>query len=690
MKSIKIAPLILGMIYSTSAFSQVIAQATPLAANMITAPTSVATVALTKEVLSSRSSVTLDVSNKYLRLLDKLLIAANAEGMQRDWFVNDERASILNSYAKSAGQSDLRNLSLSVAKKILLSLSQGYVQPEMLGDKTLRSLYEFKNYKNSVIQDEYKKARKAKNPNAESIRDAKMTAAFKKQTNDNVDSELIKLEGLVTENENATAEAEAIEGLIKKFSPKNVNYVRLHDMYVKMVDFKANATEAEKKSINLKVIYPPEELIKRKTKNDAPSILFVRNRLKLFGYSSAASGTAFEDNILNPEYTEDLRQAILALQDNNLLTLDGISGGQTNGILSTPIDQIITRIKINLDRSRWLPDDFKSEYVHVNLAAQRLFYYKDNKIALSFKTINGAKDRPTPILTTNITYMILNPTWTVAPTSYFKDKTKMFSSASGIKDVQEKRYTFKINNMNVINAYSAAYLASTGQEYPFMEVIRNNKLAIDDTLEVIFPNDDKQRTVNWPAFMQLFKDEAARMNAPGASIARLSPALTIVQRPGGDQNALGWIKFPLNDTNSIYMHDTNMRDLFNTPDRLLSSGCVRMEKPWDLALMLLGGSIDPVTGDVLDPADGKITRQMLFDRTKFRKGADGKDEVAPIPDPEISLKNPVPVYMLYDTAQINDHGQMTLVKDNYGIDMDMYNLMMGIAPVSAADPVAGQ
>lgn len=627
MKSIKIAPFILGMIFAAPAFAQYAPAVTP---NVITAPAPVQANQLANQKLTLRSAGVLNTQNQYLALLNDLLIAAEGEGMQRDWFINDQLAYTLNSYAGSNNNDALVKATYDIGSKILVALNRGYIKPEQLGEKTLIVLSKFK-------------------------------------------SPLATLQAsILTEIQNYGGRKITAQQLIEMFRPKNANYNRLLVMYKKISqEYKDGLISDREVPVKLLTIgpkgpYPKDKLNNANVAADyQASIVFARKRLELFGYKTQTQ----EFDINYKTYTNDLKLAIEELQDNNLLTQDGILGTNSFGLLATPIEQIITRLKINLDRSRWLPDDLKSEYVHVNLAAQRLFYYKNSTIALSFKTINGAKDRQTPILSSNITGFILNPTWTVAPTSYFKDKTKMFSKPSGYNEVIEKRYSFLLNNINVIKT-----IGNDGLEYPFRRVIRLYTNPIDKTIAVT--------PETWPAFMQLFRDEEARfLSIPNAKTGNVARALTIVQKPGGDQNALGWIKFPLNGTNSIYMHDTNQRELFANTDRLLSSGCVRMEKPWDLAIMLLGANRDPYTGEYVgaraDPLTGlPYTITSLTDKTVNRY------PIAERPDADLKLGRSVPVYMLYDTAQINDHGQMTLVKDYYGIDLDMYNLMMGIAPVA--------
>ncbi|MCM2353709.1 MAG: L,D-transpeptidase family protein [Pseudobdellovibrio sp.] len=645
MKLNKFAPFILGMVFAAPAFSQVNPAVAAAPVNVVAAPVSAIATPLASETLVLRSQGAL-IQNEYLNKINELLILADAEGMQRDWFVDDQVAATLNYQAQTGNKNELRKTAYNVVYKMMIALNRGYIQPEKLGDKTLVSLDKIKG-------------------------SAKGLPAL-------IQKELFRFEkGEITG-----------EQLFATFRPKNASYTRLLELYRRV-------TTAYKKGEISDADVPVNKTVIKRGSKDEISIKFARKRLALFGYkkkvqidpASTFTAEAQEINDYNrfindPNYTDELQIAIEELQENNLLGRDGVIGKDSYGLLTTPIEQIITRLKLNLDRSRWLPDNLTSEYVHVNLAAQRFFYYKNNQIALTFKTINGAKERPTPILTSKITTMILNPTWTVAPTPYFKDKTKMFSSWNGLNDVNEKRYTFIVENMKIIADYNARHMAMTGQEYPFMDVMRRFTNPLDNTITAT--------QENWPAFMKLFQDEKARFElVPGQRPDKVTRALRIVQRPGGEQNALGWIKFPLNGTNSIYMHDTNQRELFANRDRLLSSGCVRMEKPWELAIMLLGATHDPLTdeysGATIDPVTNMpYTIQSLHDRTLNRM------PIADRPDPNLDLGRSVPVYFLYDTAHINDVGQLTLVKDNYGVDLDMYKLMMGIPLVSLTAGPAGE
>lgn len=551
MKSIKLSPFILGMIFSVNSFAQVNLGVQPAAAaDEIVAQLWQAPTPLTTQILVNRSAMSL-TNNPLLNKINELLTYAELEGMQKDWFVNDQQVAALNNLAAQNDLTTLRAQAGIITKNILTALNRGYITPNKIGEKANAKTVKTKTVDPVLLQNELTKF-----------------AA-----------------GTVTAAQ-----------LFDTFRPKNSIYSRNLAMYRKITAMKAN-NQIIATPVTLSTIKPGA--------SDQASILFARQRLAMFGYANDTT---------NATYTEDLKIAIEHLQENNLLKLDGIIGKNSFGLLNTPVDQIITRLKINLDRSRWLPDNLSAEYVHINLAAQRLFYYKNSVITLSFKTANGRVERPTPIMFDKITHMRLNPTWTVPRTIYFKDKGKLFA-----KDPQqaiEKNYHFfdlRTKPMQEVSVYDIDWATETSDER--------------------------------------FKSNAG-MN------------YQIVQYPDGDKNALGWIKFPLygNESN-IFMHDTNTRKTdFAGTNRMISSGCIRMEKPFELAEKLLSSQINPTTGlPVHTVASLQAETLGLFPRA--------------VVETKRSLGREIPVYVLYETTQINDSGQMTLVADPYGIDMDMYNLM---------------
>ena len=112
----------------------------------------------------------------------------------------------------------------------------------------------------------------------------------------------------------------------------------------------------------------------------------------------------------------------------------------------------------------------------------------------------------------------------------------------------------------------------------------------------------------------------------------------IRQRPG-PQNSLGLVKFLFPNDFDIYLHDTNQRSYFGRSARAASHGCIRLERPADLASYVLGWPVDSV-------------------RAAMDSGRN---------DRTVSLAQKVPVYIVYFTAYVRD-SQLFFAEDVYGRD----------------------
>jgi murein L,D-transpeptidase YcbB/YkuD len=127
------------------------------------------------------------------------------------------------------------------------------------------------------------------------------------------------------------------------------------------------------------------------------------------------------------------------------------------------------------------------------------------------------------------------------------------------------------------------------------------------------------------------------------------------QQPG-DENSLGKIKFLFDNNSSVYLHDTPAKDAFTLRMRAVSHGCVRLEKPLDLAHTLF---TDTVRYNL-------IAKDMQ------------KDDVT---EPEdIRLRPKVPVYITYVTCWADADGQLQFRKDVYGHDIVLYDYMKKYFP----------
>ncbi len=116
-----------------------------------------------------------------------------------------------------------------------------------------------------------------------------------------------------------------------------------------------------------------------------------------------------------------------------------------------------------------------------------------------------------------------------------------------------------------------------------------------------------------------------------------------IRQGTGDDNALGLVKFVLNNPLAIYLHDTNRRDLFTTSsDRWRSHGCVRVKKPVELANVVM-------RREALPP-------DFLTDHRTDQR-----------PQP-MNLSEPFPVFIAYNRADVDSEGKLRFYKDVYGFD----------------------
>lgn len=121
------------------------------------------------------------------------------------------------------------------------------------------------------------------------------------------------------------------------------------------------------------------------------------------------------------------------------------------------------------------------------------------------------------------------------------------------------------------------------------------------------------------------------------------------QRPG-PKNSLGLIKFLFPNSNAIYLHDTPAKSLFNREDRAFSHGCIRVEKPIELATLIL--------------KDDK-----KWDKQKIIEAMNSGEEKW------YTLKNKIPVYIGYFTAWVDDKGEIHFYEDIYNRDDELAALL---------------
>jgi len=232
-------------------------------------------------------------------------------------------------------------------------------------------------------------------------------------------------------------------------------------------------------------------------------------------------------SVANPQaYDAVLENAVRTYQERLGLEADGAAGARTIAELNVPISERIEQIRINLDRGRVLLQDLPDEFVVVNVAGYQLYFVRGGEVVWRTRVQVGKPYRRTPIFRSQITYLVLNPTWTVPPGIIAND---------------------------------------------ILPGARRNPASITDRgLRVLDRSgrDVDPATVDWSAFRS--------GNIP----------YTLRQDPG-PKNALGRVKFMFPNDYAVYLHDTPSMRLFDAADRSFSSGCVRVEDPLEFARLLL-------------------------------------------------------------------------------------------------------
>jgi murein L,D-transpeptidase YcbB/YkuD len=235
------------------------------------------------------------------------------------------------------------------------------------------------------------------------------------------------------------------------------------------------------------------------------------------------SGDLAADKATGP-YDDAVTDAVKRFQVRHGLAATGTVTPRTLAALNVSVHKRIKQLEASLERLGQMNFPFGQRYVVVNIPAAFAEAIEDDKVMRRYRVIVGKTDKPSPTLTAEITSVNLNPTWTV-PSSIAKAEI----SAHMRKD---PNYLSRMH----------------------MEVLGANDAPIDPT------------SVDWS----------------GAH----TPNFTVRQQSGAF-NALGAVKIDMPNSYSVYMHDTNQRNLFNDDYRFDSHGCSRVDNVRDLAAWLL-------------------------------------------------------------------------------------------------------
>ena len=193
-----------------------------------------------------------------------------------------------------------------------------------------------------------------------------------------------------------------------------------------------------------------------------------------------------KDSALTKVYDKETQAAVKHFQKRHGLRADGVIGKGTIEALNYSRNQRIEQVIVNLERLRWLPNNLGNHYILVNLPNYYLTVYKDNDSILSHKVVVGKDSRKTPLLSSKLTNIILNPNWTVPPTILKED---VFPEAVRSRSAFSRRglHIFDSRNREVspwkwkmadAKRYKYVQNPSKNNSLGFMKINFSNKYAV--------------------------------------------------------------------------------------------------------------------------------------------------------------------------------------------------------------------
>lgn len=291
-------------------------------------------------------------------------------------------------------------------------------------------------------------------------------------------------------------------------------------------------------------------------------------------------------------YDDKLVKAVQRFQIRHGLNGDGVAGPATLAAINTNASERLQQVVVAMERARWMNRNLGKRHIHVNLADYTMRLKDNGRTVLESRVVVGkAKEHRTPEFSKDMTHMVINPTWHV-PYS--------IASKELLPKLKKDRNYLNKRNMRLFNSAGS--------------VVNAANLNLNAYSENNFPYRIKQ-----------LPDRG---------------------------NALGRVKFMFPNRFAIYLHDTPAKKLFGRDTRAFSHGCVRVQKPFELAYALLR----PQLGG---KAEGTFQSILKSEKERF-----------------VNLDTAVPVHLTYESAFVNDKGQVEYRGDIYGRDRKIFKALV--------------
>jgi murein L,D-transpeptidase YcbB/YkuD len=393
---------------------------------------------------------------------------------------------------------------------------------------------------------------------------------------------------------------------LRSFQPDQPQFEALRQ---KLLELRGGGKPAEPAKPDV-VVIPDGPLLKFGVENEQVALL-----RKLLNVDAGANANLFDKDVYN---------AVRSFQLAHGAAPDGMVGAGTRRMLNNQQEQPtrqagspkIQQILVNMERWRWLPNDMGPYYVTVNIPEFMVRVVEDDKVIHSARVVAGKPDKQTPIFSNEMQEIVFNPYWNVPNSIKMQEIAPYLQQGGGFFG----------------GGWDTSVLARHG-----LRIRGASGRDIDPD------------SIDWGT----------------ADIRNYE-----LYQPPGPDNVLGTVKFLFPNKHDVYMHDTTQKNLFAQSVRAESHGCMRVQNPQQMALILLHHD--------------QGWTQANIDQALY-----GEDN-------HVQLKTKIPVYITYFTVKVNDDGTVSTFNDIYGHDARMIAALSGkpvydqSAPSDTSEVVAGQ
>jgi murein L,D-transpeptidase YcbB/YkuD len=288
-------------------------------------------------------------------------------------------------------------------------------------------------------------------------------------------------------------------------------------------------------------------------------------------------------------YDAGLRKAVELFQSRHRLDPNGVIDKDVIDAMNVTSEERAGQVRVNLERVRWVLGGLGDEFLLVNLPAFKAYLIRGGKNVWEGRTQIGEEAKQTPSFRATMKTIVFNPDWTVPP---------MILSEEVLEGMKRDE----------------SYLT------------RKGLVVLDKDNQEVDPG-----SVDW-----------------GSASSEDFP-YTVRQPPGTD-NALGRVKFLFPNKYSIYLHDTPRRTQFEAEKRTFSHGCIRLERPLELANLLLSGQDSWSSGKIDEVLAAGVTEN-------------------------VELEHSLPVLIVYWTVTVGASGEIRYTRDIYDLDQAVLNAL---------------